>query len=36
VAARVATLAATADLYGGVGSATWNAVNAAWAAVNVR
>src|SRR6188768_2836661 len=29
-AARVATLAATADLYGGVGSATWNAVNAAW------
>ncbi|MFO1340673.1 MAG: M4 family metallopeptidase [Burkholderiaceae bacterium] len=35
-AARTATLAAAADLYGGVGSATWNAVNAAWAAVNVN
>jgi Zn-dependent metalloprotease len=34
--ARVATLAAAADLYGGAGSATWNAVNAAWAAVNVK
>jgi len=35
-AARVATLAAAADLYGGVGSATWNAVAAAWTAVNVN
>jgi Zn-dependent metalloprotease len=34
--ARLATLAAAADLYGGVGSVTWNAVNAAWAAVNVK
>lgn len=35
-AAREATLAAAADLYGGVGSKTWNKVNAAWAAVNVN
>ena len=34
--ARDATLAAAADLYGGVGSKVWNKVNAAWAAVNVK
>jgi len=34
--ARVASLAAAADLYGGVGSKVWNKVNAAWAAVNVK
>jgi zinc metalloprotease ZmpA len=34
--AREATLAAAADLYGGVGSKVWNKVNAAWAAVNVN
>ena len=35
-AAREATLAAAADLYGGVGSKVWNKVNKAWAAVNVN
>jgi Zn-dependent metalloprotease len=35
-AARVATLAAAADLYGGVGSKVWNKVDKAWAAVNVK
>jgi Zn-dependent metalloprotease len=34
--ARVATLKAAADLYGGVGSPTWNAVAAAWSAVSVN
>jgi len=33
--AREATLAAAADLYGGVGTRVWNKVNKAWAAVNV-
>lgn len=35
-AARAATLSATADLYGGTGSATYAAVAAAWSAVNVN
>ena len=34
--ARAASLNAAADLYGGVGSATYNAVAAAWSAVNVN
>ncbi|WP_374569320.1 M4 family metallopeptidase [Ideonella sp.] len=34
--AREATLAAAADLYGGVGSKVWNKVNTVWAAVNVK
>lgn len=33
--ARAATLKAAADLYGGVGSTTYNAVAAAWSAVSV-
>jgi len=35
-AARVAMLQSAADLYGGVGSPTWNAVAAAWSAINVN
>ena len=35
-AARVATLQAAADLYGGVGSATWQGVADAWSAINVN
>ncbi len=34
--ARVASLKAAADLYGGVGSTTYNAVAAAWSAVSVN
>ena len=30
------TLKAAADLYGGVGSSTYNAVAAAWTAINVN